>query len=234
MNTIYGYIGTYEEACLIVHASRIGALRPTAERLNTEEREKIESGSIFCFIENTNGMKRWTDGRIWSPSKICGEFLIYQEVPRHMSKNSIKKRKEFEKVVDVIQPSPRRSLREELLDRTTMHKKTVCIKHENESYHIIAYYRPIFSTSSLLDIPYFQKLNGALKEHPELKSNDFLRNELRLGDAFYTKYSLDREVGELLLEEEQRSALEKMAVEMLTMLGKNSQRRMRHLVFQQD
>ncbi|KAI5180820.1 Gti1/Pac2 family transcription factor, partial [Pancytospora epiphaga] len=121
MKKLRGYINSYDEAMMVMHAARLGALDVTTERLNIDEREKIESGDIFCFIENSSGMKRWTDGRIWSPSKICGEFLIYQEVPRHLSKNSIKKQKEIERIYDKEVPY-RRAIRDESLDRTTMHK----------------------------------------------------------------------------------------------------------------
>lgn len=233
MRKINGYISSYEEACLLLHASRIGALVPMTERLNADERERIESGSIFCFIENGNGMKRWTDGRIWSPSKICGEFLIYQEVPRHLSKNSIKKRKEVEKVFENA-PSQRHAMREEFLDRTTMHKKTVCIKHENISYHIIAYYRPIFATSSLIDMRYFKKLQDTLAMHPKLKNNSFLENEMKVGDSFYDKYELEMHIDNLTLDDGQRDMLEKMALEVLATLGKNSQKRTKKVLFQQE
>lgn len=234
MKKINGYINNYEEACLVVHASRLGALARTTERLNAEERESIESGSIFCFIENENGMKRWTDGRIWSPSKISGEFLLYQEVPRHLSKNSIKKRKEVERVLDNVGGAGRRSRHEDTIDRTTMHKKTVCIRHGNSNYHIIAYYRPIFANSSLADLEYFRRLSAALSSFPELKNDEHLRKERMLDDGFYKKYGLKRDVEDSMLDSGKRVMLESMALEVLITLGKNSYKRGRRLLFQSD
>jgi hypothetical protein len=42
----------------------------------------IIPGSVFVFDEGESGICRWTDGRIWSPSRICGNFLVYRELLR--------------------------------------------------------------------------------------------------------------------------------------------------------
>ena len=34
------------------------------------------------YAENVSGIKRWTDGVIWSPSRILGNFLIYRELDK--------------------------------------------------------------------------------------------------------------------------------------------------------
>ncbi|KAI5175757.1 hypothetical protein PAEPH01_2195, partial [Pancytospora epiphaga] len=164
--------------------------------------------------------------------KICGEFLIYQEVPRHLSKNSIKKQKEIERIYDKEVPY-RRAIRDESLDRTTMHKKTVCIKHENKNYHIVAYYRPVFATTSLVDMRYFKKLEAALTVYPELK-DDKLLEEAGLGEseAFFDKYGLDDEIVLPTLDSSKRDVLEKIALDVLAMLGRHSSKRIRHMVFQ--
>ena len=36
----------------------------------------ITSGSVFVFDENESGMKQWTDGFAWSPSRVLGNFLV--------------------------------------------------------------------------------------------------------------------------------------------------------------
>lgn len=215
MRNIAGYIGTYEEALLIVHAIRLGCFQTMRERLKIEERCRIESGDIFCFIENVNGMKRWTDGRIWSPSKICGEFLVYQEVPRHLSKNSIKKRRGGESPYNI-----NLARREDIVDRTTLHKKTVSIRLEETTYHIISYYRPIFVTYSLLNIPFFQNLSEVLNLFPELKSDEFVTQKIKNDPDFYEKYKIDKNLEKMSMEEDKRMALEKIAVEVLEFLWK--------------
>lgn len=76
----YGYVETVEDAVMIVEACRFGRLLRVKRRLLEKERQAIRSGSVFVFVERESGIRRWTDGKVWSPSRICGEFLIYREL----------------------------------------------------------------------------------------------------------------------------------------------------------
>jgi hypothetical protein len=40
----------------------------------------IDSGSIFIWDEREACMRRWTDGRAWSASRVLGNFLTYKEL----------------------------------------------------------------------------------------------------------------------------------------------------------
>jgi len=40
---------------------------------------------VFVFDEKESGIKRWTDGLVWSPSRILGNFLVYRELDRRAS-----------------------------------------------------------------------------------------------------------------------------------------------------
>ncbi|KAG0372927.1 hypothetical protein BGX24_012393 [Mortierella sp. AD032] len=44
----------------------------------------IIPGSVFVFDEQESGICRWTDGKIWSPSRISGNFLVYRELYRKL------------------------------------------------------------------------------------------------------------------------------------------------------
>ncbi|KAF9940222.1 hypothetical protein BGZ67_008133 [Mortierella alpina] len=52
---------------------------------------KLASGSVYCFDEREAGMRRWTDGKSWSPSRVTGTFLTYRELDdsqgSHTNKN---------------------------------------------------------------------------------------------------------------------------------------------------
>ena len=37
---------------------------------------------MFIYEENASGIKRWTDGVTWSPSRILGNFLVYRELDK--------------------------------------------------------------------------------------------------------------------------------------------------------
>lgn len=42
----------------------------------------VQSGAVFVFDEHESGIKRWTDGLVWSPSRILNNFLVYRETDK--------------------------------------------------------------------------------------------------------------------------------------------------------
>ncbi|KAI8984494.1 Gti1/Pac2 family-domain-containing protein [Mycotypha africana] len=94
METYFGYIKTPQDALIIFEACRRNQLARVQRRLSAKERIQIRSGSIFAWDEREAGMRRWTDGRTWSPSRVLGSFLTYRELdtkrrPRRPSAVSI-------------------------------------------------------------------------------------------------------------------------------------------------
>ncbi|KAJ2611755.1 Gluconate transport-inducing protein [Coemansia sp. RSA 1365] len=79
METYYGFVSTSEDALALFEACRLGYKQRVPRRLSDGERAAIRSGSIFVWEESESGMKRWTDGRSWSPSRVQGCFLTYHE-----------------------------------------------------------------------------------------------------------------------------------------------------------
>ncbi|KDQ17404.1 hypothetical protein BOTBODRAFT_105739 [Botryobasidium botryosum FD-172 SS1] len=77
-----GWINTTEDALLILEAASRGLIPRVTRRLVDRERRMITSGSVFVFDENESGIKRWTDGLLWSPSRILGNFLLYRETDK--------------------------------------------------------------------------------------------------------------------------------------------------------
>lgn len=80
MESFIGYIKTPQDALVIFEACRRGALNRVQRRLTSKERMDIHSGSVFAWDEKEAGMRRWTDGRTWSPSRVLGSFLTYREL----------------------------------------------------------------------------------------------------------------------------------------------------------
>ena len=61
------------DAHVVFEAVRQGKLKPVLRRLNEMERTRfITSGSLFVWEESDDemGLKRWTDGRVWSQSRM--------------------------------------------------------------------------------------------------------------------------------------------------------------------
>ncbi|KAJ2558734.1 Gluconate transport-inducing protein [Coemansia sp. RSA 1933] len=79
METYYGFVSTSEDALALFEACRLGYKQRVTRRLSDSERGAIRSGSVFVWEEGESGMKRWTDGRSWSPSRVQGCFLTYHE-----------------------------------------------------------------------------------------------------------------------------------------------------------
>lgn len=80
MQTYMGLVRNPADATLIFEACRQGKLPRIQRRLSDRERNAIRSGSIFVWDEKEAGMRRWTDGKSWSASRVAGSFLTYREM----------------------------------------------------------------------------------------------------------------------------------------------------------
>jgi len=78
-----GYVMDTKDALILFEGAIGGALSRVVRRPHDRERSNlIKSGSVFIYEESASGIKRWTDGVPWSPSRILGNFLIYRELEK--------------------------------------------------------------------------------------------------------------------------------------------------------
>lgn len=81
--TFSGYVATTQDALILFEACLTGVLHHVPRRPHDRERSHlVRSGSVFIYEENSSGIKRWTDGVTWSPSRILGNFLVYRELDK--------------------------------------------------------------------------------------------------------------------------------------------------------
>ncbi|KAL1964228.1 hypothetical protein VTN77DRAFT_7186 [Rasamsonia byssochlamydoides] len=81
--TYTGYVATTHDALILFEACLTGVLHHVPRRPHDRERSHlVRSGSVFIYEENSSGIKRWTDGVTWSPSRILGNFLVYRELDK--------------------------------------------------------------------------------------------------------------------------------------------------------
>jgi len=81
--TFQGHIASTHDALILFEACLSGAISHVARRPHDRERAGlIQSGNVFIYEEHSSGIKRWTDGVPWSPSRILGNFLVYRELDR--------------------------------------------------------------------------------------------------------------------------------------------------------
>ncbi|OIW33325.1 hypothetical protein CONLIGDRAFT_677121 [Coniochaeta ligniaria NRRL 30616] len=79
--TYVGFVQTSRDVCLLLEMVLSGRLPHVPRRPHERERvDIVRSGNIFIYEEQASGVKRWTDGINWSPSRILGNFLIYREM----------------------------------------------------------------------------------------------------------------------------------------------------------
>ncbi|KAI9796828.1 MAG: hypothetical protein M1833_005971 [Piccolia ochrophora] len=79
--TYVGHVATTHDALILFEACLTGQLHHVPRRPHDRERNSlIRSGCVFIYEENASGIKRWTDGVPWSPSRILGNFLVYREL----------------------------------------------------------------------------------------------------------------------------------------------------------
>ena len=97
--TFHGFVHNSMDGLILFEACLSGKLHHVPRRPHDRERSTlIKSGSIFIYEENASGIKRWTDGVAWSPSRILGNFLIYRELekpfPPGEKKRAMKRKRE--------------------------------------------------------------------------------------------------------------------------------------------
>ncbi|KAI9366982.1 Gti1/Pac2 family-domain-containing protein [Aspergillus egyptiacus] len=81
--TFIGHVATTKDALLLFEACLDGVLSHVPRRPHDRERSHlVRSGSVFIYEEGSSGIKRWTDGVTWSPSRILGNFLVYRELEK--------------------------------------------------------------------------------------------------------------------------------------------------------
>ncbi|KAI1420590.1 Gti1/Pac2 family-domain-containing protein [Xylaria sp. FL1777] len=81
--TFQGFIGSTMDALILFEACLSGTLSHVPRRPHDRERSHlIQSGNVFIYEEHSSGIKRWTDGVPWSPSRILGNFLLYRELDK--------------------------------------------------------------------------------------------------------------------------------------------------------
>ncbi|KIN03295.1 hypothetical protein OIDMADRAFT_78993, partial [Oidiodendron maius Zn] len=147
--TFYGHIASTQDSLLLFEACLSGALNHVARRPNNREQASlIRSGNVFIYAEHSSGIKRWTDGVTWSPSRTLGNFFVYRELERpfpHGEKKRTMKRTTRSPGISDAGKEAERSLIGSLVDsygfiEDGMVKKTISMTVGGVSHHLVSYY----------------------------------------------------------------------------------------------
>lgn len=201
--TFQGHIASTMDALVLFQACLSGQLSHVPRRPHDGERkELIKSGNVFIYEGYASGIKRWTDGVSWSPSRILGNFLVYRELkdfppgekkrvlrknnkkPQHgvsKSNNSSHPQMGFPSAMDpdAGDKDLKRSLLGSLIDSYPFKddglvKKTISINFQGVSHHLVSYYTVDDVMSGRLTTP---------TRHPDLR-NIIPHSELILPQNF--------------------------------------------------
>ncbi|KAJ3022856.1 hypothetical protein HKX48_005057 [Thoreauomyces humboldtii] len=151
--TYHGYIASTQDCLLLFEATRVGVLRRIQRRLSEQERETwIRSGSVFVWEEDESGIKRWTDSKNWSPSRITGSFLVYREVDETTARRRVSS-------IDSDETSGttrigRRRSSISTLGSPLLTKKSISVRtKEGGKLHVVCYYTKSDVTAGHLRTP---------------------------------------------------------------------------------
>ncbi|ORZ25438.1 Gti1/Pac2 family-domain-containing protein, partial [Absidia repens] len=185
--TFHGYIDTTQDVLLIFEGCRRGLLPRVNRRLQEKERKLIQSGSVFVFDERESGVKRWTDGLVWSPSRILGNFLIYRELEKRngekrMSISDHRQRSYSMDISSTVAAAGRGYLPDRVKEKRLVGslseiynfrpdgliKKTMSIVVNGSTQHLISYYHPQDIIENKLRTPSSVPELTSLEISPEL------------------------------------------------------------------
>ncbi|KAK9368445.1 Gti1/Pac2 family-domain-containing protein [Lipomyces kononenkoae] len=194
--TYTGYVSTTHDALILFQACMQGLLHYVSRRPHDRERsELIRSGNIFIFNEGTSGIKRWTDGIAWSPSRILGNFLVYRQLEkpfapgekkraakrnRRKKRNSISSTPPQHPASGIYDPEAERALVGSLVDsygfkEGGLIKKTMSVLINGSPHHLVSYYRPEDVMQGNFSTPSTNPLLRDLAISPELTQRQNFR-----------------------------------------------------------
>ncbi|TFK50204.1 hypothetical protein OE88DRAFT_1736466 [Heliocybe sulcata] len=173
-----GFVETTGDALRLIQAARQGIIPRITRRLNDfERRSMIRSGAVFVFSVDESGMKRWTEGLAWSPSRMSGNFLIYREVTERTTSRSGNKRPytSSASLSDSGAPTHER----EAYKPGGLVKKTITVDIDGADYHLISYYTEEDIHSGRLQRPLCRPDIMAMDMSFELEHMKLSRNPLK-------------------------------------------------------
>ncbi|ETN44080.1 uncharacterized protein HMPREF1541_10945 [Cyphellophora europaea CBS 101466] len=108
----------------------------------------VRSGHVFVFEEHESGIKQWTDGIHWSPSRVLDSFIVYRELDDEEKGTGKRGRliPSEDRTRDHQEPAES-NLYGSLVDsypfkRDGLMKRTISMKTGEQCWRLVSYYRP--------------------------------------------------------------------------------------------
>ncbi|KAK5042886.1 hypothetical protein LTR84_012405 [Exophiala bonariae] len=181
-----GFVETAGDAQSLIEACLRGSLPLIRSRPVTSERPTlVQSGHIFIFEEAASGIKRWTDGKRWTPSRALDGFLVYGELQPAGRQSRIIKTGNQSVLVNEGLEGRYDQLYGPLAKSFNTHpedlvKKTIRLKYLNHTWHVVSYYRPVEVLEDRLKRPFIDQDNQENQDIVQMLHVD--GSHLPLGD----------------------------------------------------
>ncbi|KAJ3416146.1 hypothetical protein HDV05_002791 [Chytridiales sp. JEL 0842] len=162
---------------------RVVGIPRIKSRLTNSQRKSIRSGSVFVFNGQESGIKRWTDGLQWSPSRVqSGCFLIYRQIERasasaESATSATATNAPQDPDEDLFEPGLAKLKNSMVVVPQGLVKKTFSMNFQGTDLHIISYYKKSDVLSGLLPIPSKVEPWGGLQISEEMIQH-LLKNPL--------------------------------------------------------
>ncbi|KAI9141860.1 Gti1/Pac2 family-domain-containing protein [Paraphysoderma sedebokerense] len=125
--SFFGLVDTVLDALILIEAARRNEISRVKSRQNIGP---IRSGSCFLYEESESGIKRWTDKRSWSATRVNGFFLCSREC--HIHPNNSK---------TVSGPDSITASENYFVKNGLIKKSFACKLVTGERYHLVSYYK---------------------------------------------------------------------------------------------
>ena len=175
----FGFVETRDDAAILIQACLRGSLRFVQRRPILSERSSVaQSGHVFIYEEKESGIRRWTDGQHWSPSRVLGEFLIYGQrsaSPHQSHTVEIENQPPLTKhdLEGWYQPLYGPLAKSFHVKPDELVKKTIKVKdteHFGATWHLVSYYRPMDVLQGQLQTPSIYQRSGLQLSAPSRDS----------------------------------------------------------------
>ena len=161
----WGFLETAGDAQRLADGCLRGSLPVVRRRPTTSEQPSlVQSGHIFVFEETTSGIKRWTDGKRWTPSRVLDAFLVYGE----LNPAGRQPRTAQTDVQTVVNDEGMKGRQDQLygplaksfnIRPEDLVKKTIRFPYLERTWHVVSYYRPVDVLQNGLKRPFMDQDN---------------------------------------------------------------------------
>ncbi|TPX70331.1 hypothetical protein SpCBS45565_g01715 [Spizellomyces sp. 'palustris'] len=156
--SFWGQVADNADATLLFILAHEGKIPVLCKRPSNEEKRRIRAGSVILYNEGDAHIKRWTDGRRWSPSRVRNRFFEYDESDGKLDRrtNNQYRDKGFKTVIhdgkEAVINSKGGYIK--FRDKIPLTKRTASAKMNGSIWHLVSYYTKTDLRHGRLPRPY--------------------------------------------------------------------------------